>query len=221
MSNVTWAVLTSGGKDSILALQKALDAGMDVSYMVTVVPENPDSYMFHSANLAAVPVIAERCGLTYVGVSTPGEKEEELLDLETSLAGLPIEGVIVGAIESEYQRSRVEAMCKRLGLAMFAPLWHMDPLVLLHEVAERMDVRIVVSAADGLGENVLGKRIDSDLIDLLCKISVKRRIHIAGEGGEYESLTLDAPCFSSPVQCEGWRTEFSCGRGIAVIERFW
>ncbi|MDR0981381.1 MAG: diphthine--ammonia ligase [Methanocalculaceae archaeon] len=218
---MTWAALTSGGKDSILALQKALDAGMDVSYMVTVVPQNPDSYMFHSANLAAVPVIAGRCGMIYVGIPTLGEKEDELQDLETGLAALPIKGVIAGAIESEYQRSRISALCERLGLALFAPLWYMDPLALLHEVAERMDVRIVVTAADGLGENVLGKRIDADLIDLLCRISVKRRIHIAGEGGEYESLTLDAPCFSSPVQCEGWHTEFSCGRGVAVIDRFW
>lgn len=218
---MTWAALTSGGKDSILALQKALDAGMDVSYMVTVVPDNPDSYMFHSANLAAVPVIAERCGMTYVGIPTPGEKEEELRDLEKGLAALPIEGVIAGAIESEYQRFRIAALCERLGIAMFAPLWHMDPLALLHEVAERMDVRIVVTAADGLGENVLGKRIDADMINLLCRISAKRRIHIAGEGGEYESLTLDAPCFSSPVRCEGWHTEFSCGRGVAAIERFW
>lgn len=218
---MTWAALTSGGKDSILALQKALDAGMDVSYMVTVVPENPDSYMFHAANLAAVPVIAERCGMTYVGIPTPGEKEEELRDLERGLAALPIEGVIAGAIESEYQRSRIAALCDRLGIQLFAPLWQMDPLALLREVAERMDVRIVVTAADGLGENVLGKRIDADLIDLLCRISVKRRIHIAGEGGEYESLTLDAPCFSAPVQSDGWHTEFSCGRGVVVIEKFW
>lgn len=218
---MTWAALTSGGKDSILALQKALDAGMDVSYMVTVVPQNPDSYMFHSANLAAVPVIAGRCGMTYVGIPTPGEKEDELRDLETGLAALPIEGVIAGAIESEYQRSRIAALCKRLGIVLFAPLWHMEPLTLLHEVAERMDVRIVVTAADGLGENVLGKRLDADMIELLCRISAKRRIHIAGEGGEYESLTLEAPCFFSPVQCEGWHTEFSCGRGVAVIDRFW
>ena len=218
---MTWAALTSGGKDSILALQKALDAGMDVSYMVTVVPDNPDSYMFHSANLAAVPVIAERCDLTYVGIPTNGEKEAELLDLENGLRSLPIEGVIVGAIESEYQRSRVAALCDRLGLAMCAPLWHMDPLVLLHEVAERMDGRIVVPAVDGLEKNVLGKLIDADLSDLLCHISARRRINIAGEGGEYESLTLAAPCFSSPVECEGWSVAFSCGRGIAAIERFW
>ncbi|HJJ90621.1 MAG TPA: diphthine--ammonia ligase [Methanocorpusculum sp.] len=218
---MTWAALTSGGKDSILALQKAIDLGMNVSYMVTVVPQNLESYMFHSVNLAAVPIIAARCGMTYVKISTPGYKEEELCDLETGLSTLPIEGVIVGTIESEYQRSRIATLCERLGLAMFAPLWHMDPVLLLHEVAEKMDVRIVVTAADGLGENILGRRLDSDMIDLLCRISLKRRIHVAGEGGEYESLTLNAPCFSLPVRCDGWHTEFSCGRGVATIERFW
>jgi ABC transporter with metal-binding/Fe-S-binding domain ATP-binding protein len=218
---MTWAALTSGGKDSILALQRALDAGMDVSYMVTVVPENPDSYMFHSTNLAAVPVIAKRCDMTYVGIPTLGEKDYELKDLERGLSTLPIEGVIVGSIASNYQHSRITALCEQLEIVLFAPLWRMDPLTLLHEVAERMDVRIVVTAADGLGENVLGKRIDFALIDLLCKISAKRRIHIAGEGGEYESLTLNAPCFSSPIQCERWTMEFSCNRGVAMIERFW
>jgi len=177
--------------------------------------------MFHSANLAAVPVIAERCDMTYVGIPTPGEKDDELRDLKTGLAALPIDGVIAGTIESEYQRSRIATLCERLGLVMFAPLWHMDPLALLHEVAERMDARVVVTAAEGLGENVLGKRLDANMIELLCRISAKRRIHIAGEGGEYESLTLDAPCFSSPVRCKGGYTEFSCGRGVVTIERFW
>lgn len=219
--SMTWAALTSGGKDSILALQKALDNGHNVSHMITVVPKNPDSYMFHSANLHAVPVIAERCGLVYVGIPTDGEKEAELLDLKAGLAALPIDGVIVGAIESEYQRSRVAALCDELGLALYAPLWRMDPLALLREVAERMDVRIVVTAADGLGDNILGKRIDAGLIELLCRIAEKRRVHIAGEGGEYESLTLDAPCFSSPVQYDGCSVTFSCGRGVVNIDRFW
>lgn len=218
---MTWAALTSGGKDSILALQKALDNGLNVSHMVTVVPKNPDSYMFHAANLNAVPVIAERCGLVYVGIPTDGEKEAELLDLKDGLAALDFEGVIVGAIESEYQRSRVAALCDELGLSLYVPLWQMDPLTLLREVSEKMDVRIVVTAAAGLGDNILGKRIDTDLIELLCKLSAKHRVHLAGEGGEYESLTLDAPCFSSPVQYDGCSVTFSCGRGVVNINRFW
>ncbi|HJJ78294.1 MAG TPA: ATP-binding protein, partial [Methanocorpusculum sp.] len=54
------AALTSGGKDSILAIQKAIDEGHTVTHMITVVPENKESYMFHSANLSAVRIMAEK-----------------------------------------------------------------------------------------------------------------------------------------------------------------
>ncbi|MDD1696517.1 MAG: ATP-binding protein, partial [Methanoregula sp.] len=56
---MSWAALTSGGKDSILSIQKALDSGKDVEYIVTARPKNQNSYMFHSANLDAVAAIAK------------------------------------------------------------------------------------------------------------------------------------------------------------------
>jgi len=58
---MSWAALTSGGKDSILSCQKAIDSGKIVKYMVTARPKNRESSMFHSANLDAVPVIARVC----------------------------------------------------------------------------------------------------------------------------------------------------------------
>lgn len=218
---MSWAALTSGGKDSILAVQKAIDAGMQVSHFVTVVPENTESYMFHAANLAAVPVMANRCGAEYVEIRSAGVKEQEVADMEKGLAELGVEGIIVGAIESEYQRSRVAAVCDRLGLKLFAPLWKVDPLTLMHEVASRLDAVIVVCAADGLGENVLGKKIDEKLIGVLLSVQKIRRIHLAGEGGEYESLVLNAPCFSAPVHCSEMKSSYEGLRGEVVIDRFW
>lgn len=218
---MSWAALTSGGKDSILAMQKALDSGIEISHMVTVVPKNKESYMFHSANLNAVPVMAERAGVEYVEIESDGVKEKEIDDMKEGLKSLDIDGVTVGAIESEYQRSRVDAVCKSLGIQMFAPLWKMNPLNVLKEVASRMDARIVVCAADGLGENVLGKKIDDALISELLKVNAKRRIHIAGEGGEYESLVINAPCFSSPLNFSEMKFEYEGLLGKAVIERFW
>jgi diphthamide synthase (EF-2-diphthine--ammonia ligase) len=54
------AVFTSRGKDPILPVRKALDLGMNVRYLVTLRPENRDSYMFHSSNPGAVASIALR-----------------------------------------------------------------------------------------------------------------------------------------------------------------
>ncbi len=196
---MTWAALTSGGKDSILSCQKAIDSGKIVRYMVTARPKNHDSYMFHSANLDAVPVIARVAGMEYVEVETQGDKEEELQDLEEGLAALDIEGVIAGAVASRYQAERIRGIADRLGLALFIPLWHLDPEILLYEVAQRLDAMIVVTAAEGLDAGFLGARFDKDLIRRLKRVGATHRIHLAGEGGEYESLALNAPFYSRPV----------------------
>ncbi|MDO9325033.1 MAG: diphthine--ammonia ligase [Methanoregula sp.] len=196
---MSWAALTSGGKDSILSIQKAIDSGKDVQYMVTARPKNRDSYMFHSANLDAVPVIARVAGMEYVEIETHGRKEEELADLEAGLAALDIKGVIAGAVASEYQAQRVKTITDKLGVDLFTPLWHMDTELLVQEVAERMDAMIVVTAAEGLDESFLGAHFNGDLIGRLKRVAAARRINLAGEGGEYESLTLNAPFFSRPI----------------------
>jgi ABC transporter with metal-binding/Fe-S-binding domain ATP-binding protein len=196
---MSWAALTSGGKDSILSCQKAIDSGKDVRFLVTARPKNPDSYMFHSANLDAVPVIAKVADMEYVEIITHGRKEEELADLEAGLGALDVEGVIAGAVASEYQADRVRAITDRLGLSLYTPLWHMDTERLVREVAERMDARIVVTAAEGLDVSFLGARFDDTLIERLKKVAKAHRINLAGEGGEYESLTLNAPFYSRPI----------------------
>jgi ABC transporter with metal-binding/Fe-S-binding domain ATP-binding protein len=196
---MSWAALTSGGKDSILSCQKAIDSGKEVRYMVTARPDNRDSYMFHSANLDAVPVIARVADMEYVEIETHGRKEEELADLEAGLAALDIVGVIAGAVASEYQAVRVKTITDNLGLELFTPLWHMDTELLLQEVAARMDAMIIVTAAEGLDESFLGAHFNADLITRLKRVAASRRINLAGEGGEYESLTLNAPFFSRPI----------------------
>jgi ABC transporter with metal-binding/Fe-S-binding domain ATP-binding protein len=196
---MSWAALTSGGKDSILSIQKALDGGKDVEYIVTARPKNRDSYMFHSANLDAVAAIAKVAGMKYHEILTHGQKEEELSDLESGLASLDVEGVIAGAVASVYQAERVKAITDRLGIMLFTPLWHMDTEMLLREVAQRLDSMIVVTAAEGLDEQFLGAHFDDELIRRLQRVAAVHRINLAGEGGEYETLTLNAPFYSRPI----------------------
>ena len=51
------ACLFSGGKDSVFALYKAVQAGHKVSCLITIKPKRNDSYMFHLPNIefAEVP----------------------------------------------------------------------------------------------------------------------------------------------------------------------
>jgi len=215
-----WAALTSGGKDSILACQKAIDTGKEVEFLVTVRPENRDSYMFHSANLDAVPVIARHAGMKYVEIRTHGRKEEELSDLEHGLTCLPVDGIVVGAIASAYQHERVAVIAKNLSLEVFAPLWHQDEEAILTEVADRMHAILVVTAAEGLDAGFLGARIDKDLIANLKNVAARHRINIAGEGGEYESLALYAPFYGEPVTFAHAEIHTSADRSELVLGGF-
>jgi predicted ATP pyrophosphatase (TIGR00289 family) len=174
--------------------------------------------MFHSANLDAVAAIAKVAGMKYHEILTHGQKEKELSDLETGLASLDVEGVIAGAVASVYQAERVKAITDRLGIMLFTPLWHMDTEMLLREVAQRLDSMIVVTAAEGLDEQFLGAHFDDELIQRLQRVAAVHRINLAGEGGEYETLTLNAPFYSRPITyTSSWivslpdRHEMICG----------
>lgn len=216
-----YAALTSGGKDSVLAIQLALDEGLDVGYIVCVRPENPDSYMFHSSNLDAVRLIAERGGMEYVEIRTHGRKEEELIDLKSGLSALRINGIIAGAIESAYQYERVGAIARSLNLHLFSPLWQKDPGWIMDEVVRRLDAIIVVCAADGLTDEMLGVHIDADLVKRLTQLSRRNRIHIAGEGGEYETLAINAPFYSAPIRWSEENRRINAGRSELILNGLW
>lgn len=193
------AALVSGGKDSSFAIYRALKEGHIVTDLVTIVPANEDSYMFHSANIHLTGLISEACGIPLTSVASSGEKEKELDDLKEALSRVTVDGVAVGAIASEYQASRVQQICDELGLSMYAPLWHNDPESLLREMTGLMDIRIVKVAAGGMDGSWLGRRFDEKLISDLLALNRKYRVHIAGEGGEYETLVLDAPYYKKRI----------------------
>jgi diphthine-ammonia ligase len=188
------AALVSGGKDSLLALHKASESH-EIACLITAFSDNPDSYMFHTDAVTLVRLQAESMGLPLITFSTKGVKEEELTDLKKALTkavkDFGVKGVVSGAIDSNYQKSRIDALCKDLGLVSIAPLWHQDPLLLLEEVVKRFEAVIVKVAAEGLDDSWLGRRIDKAFI----KDVLKLRVHPMGEGGEYESLVLNAPLF--------------------------
>jgi len=54
-------------------------------------------------------------------------------------------------------------------------------------------------AANGLDKSWLGRRIDEVAAVELAKLSEKYGINVCGEGGEYESLVVDAPWFKEKL----------------------
>ena len=194
------AALFSGGKDSTLAARLAEEDGHQVPILVTMRSGNPDSYMFHTVNVDAAGLQAEAWSKQWVQAWTAGEKEKELDDLKATLEGLPIEGVVSGAIASSYQRDRVERICGELGLTHLSPLWGLSREELLRTVLSRgMRAIFTVVAAQGLDESWLGEELDEAAVRRLLKLNAEYGVDPCGEGGEYETLVLDAPWFRKKI----------------------
>jgi ABC transporter with metal-binding/Fe-S-binding domain ATP-binding protein len=219
-----WASLFSGGKDSSWALYRALEGGLNVTRLVTVHPGD-DSYMYHVpatelAGLAAEsvgidPIEVEPDGLgTGVATDSGARGDAELEPLEAALRELsPLTGVTAGAVESEFQTSRIEAMCERLGIDLYAPLWQRDPVTLAEEMLDAgFEILIVQVAAAGLDESWLGRRLDADALADLVALNERYGVHPLGEGGEFETLVTDGPHMTRPIELE-WERVWEGSRG--------
>jgi ABC transporter with metal-binding/Fe-S-binding domain ATP-binding protein len=214
-------VLFSGGKDSCLALHMAAETD-HVACLITVVPENPESYFFHTPNLHLTELQAQAMSLPLVLRTSPGVKEEEIEDLaaaiEEAVEVHKIEGIVTGAVESVYQATRVQRVCDRLDLWCFNPLWQLDQLALLRELMDR-GFRVMVTGvfAPPLDEGWLGRVIDEGTVEELERLWRTHGINPAGEGGELETTVLDAPMFNGPIEVRSRSVEFGRDSGVLHI----
>jgi len=214
--------LVSGGKDSLFALQKEVQAGHTLLCIANLYPvetDELDSYMYQSVGHEVIGLIAEALEVpiyrrailgkplvTEIGYDgqegqQKGDEVEDLFELlkEIKEAHPEAEAVVSGAINSTYQKNRVENVCERLGLQSLAPLWEHDPVDLLQSmIASGMHAILIKVASYGLGKNDCGKSL-SEMEAKLLKYQNELGIHCCGEGGEFESLTLDSPLYKKRI----------------------
>ena len=202
--------LISGAKDSLYAAYAA-SKKHELACLITLIPEKEDSWMFHFPNIHLVPKQAELMDIPLVSIQTSGEKEKELIDLKEAIRiakdKYKIEGVVSGAIESNYQKSRIDRICKELELESITPLWQTDAEKYMQRlILDGFEVIIIAIAAEGFDKGWLGRKIDRNCIDDLKKLNEKYKIHLAGEGGEYETFVLDCPLFKKKIKVVSFET---------------
>lgn len=216
------AALISGGKDSIFALYTMKRKGHEINYVLTMIPKAKDSYMFHHPNIRLTALQAELMAIPQILGETEGEKEKELADLEALISKVKgkADGIVTGALYSNYQKERVDAIAKKLGLKSEAPLWHIDLERYWNTLLKTgFEVIITAVAAEGLDERWLGRKIDEKAVRELAEISKKNRINIAGEGGEFETFVLNCPLFSKKIEILEAHKEWMGDSGVYVIEK--
>jgi len=200
-------ILFSGGKDSVIAAYLAKKCGNEITCLITIVSENPDSYMFHTPSISKVKKQAEVMKVPLIIQKTKGEKEEELKDLENVIKNAKkkfgIQAIVTGSIESAYQASRVQKICDKLKLDCFNPLWQKDQFELLNDLIEN-NFKIIITGvfAFPLDKKWLGREINPKFINDVKILVDKYKINPGGEGGEFESFVLDCPLFTRELKIE-------------------
>ncbi|CAG8498267.1 10710_t:CDS:10 [Ambispora leptoticha] len=221
--------LISGGKDSCFNMLHCVANGHEIVALANLKPpdnkdkDELDSYLYQTVGHDAIQYYADCMNLPlyrreilgapliidsdYCSI-TSGDETEDLYELLNDIKEKhnDIQGVSVGAILSNYQRVRVENVCNRLGLISLAYLWRRDQKELLKEMIEaRVDAILIKVAAIGLKPLHLGKSI-SEMYQHLCYLNEKYDVHVCGEGGEYETFTLNCPLFSKRIVVEETET---------------
>lgn len=214
-----FVALVSGGKDSCYALHRIADDGHQLVALANLVPPidaEMDSYMYQTVGQRVVPTYAEALGVPCFQRTISGRPINQAMEYEQAHVGDEVEdlyellkqvqsehsfeAVSCGAIHSNYQRVRAENVCARLGLKLLSPLWGRDQSELLQEMIDYPIDAILIKVA-GMGlvpDKHLGQSLPQ-MIEHLDKLHARFGFNVCGEGGEYESLTLDAPLFKKKL----------------------
>ncbi|KAL0101093.1 hypothetical protein PUN28_018744 [Cardiocondyla obscurior] len=227
--------LISGGKDSCFNMMQCVAAGHEIVALANLYPvekDDLDSFMFQTVGHQGVKYIAQAVGLPIYRYPTFGKanvqekyyyptESDEVEDLFKLLSTVKerenIEAVSSGAILSDYQRNRVENVCNRLGLISLSYLWRRDQDELLDEMIQSSVNAILIKvAALGLEIKHLGKSI-SEMQPHLVKIKEKYGVNSCGEGGEYETFTLDCPLFAKSIVIDEYESIVNSRDNVAPV----
>ena len=213
------ASLYSGGKDSSFSLYVAEQSGHEVPYLVNIVPQDRASWIFHTPNLNVVPTLAEAMGKELILGRSTGEEDSDMEGLRRALEGLDIDGVVTGAVWSDYQWDRMNLVCGDLGLKVISPMWRKDQDMLMEQIIDSGIRAVIVGCyAEGFDESWLGRPIDRETLEELKALRLKYGISIMGEGGEYESMTLYIPGFTHAFEITEAEKEWKRNDGTLRVK---
>lgn len=215
------AILYSGGKDSNFALLTALRNGWDVKALISVKPKNEEAYLYHYATAELTRLQAESIGVRHFLLECNEigpEKEAAILD--KILSKLDIEAIVLGGVGlQQTQINSVGKVAAKHGIKTITPNSNMTSEELLRaEIGSGMDIRIVNVAADGLGPEWLGKKLDSSSFGEFKQLSDKFGFELLGEGGMYDSFVADAPFFKKRVELKNFKKVWDSKTNSGFLE---
>ena len=241
------AVLFSGGKDSVLALQESLRKH-EVRYIVSFFSDKPEPYMYNYASMSVAIMQSLSLGLKLVTKKVEAGKEQEQISRTLESLQKDVEGIVVGVPLVKKQKdmlaravSRAQDAVRQVQeLLVLARLRTLSPSLRSWKVLDFRELLDGVRAAvaDRAEEKHLrlefetpdhpawveGSRDDlfdavMNLVENALKYTEQRTQPEAGSGGVVTVVLRPAACPDPGRMDEGWEMTVSdTGIGIPQAE---
>ncbi|MES1176624.1 MAG: diphthine--ammonia ligase [Myxococcales bacterium] len=189
----------SGGKDSMLALHRALESGYEVAALLAMVDESGERSRSHGLPPHLIRRQAEALGIPLVvRHASWATYEAEFIAATTELAAQGIHYGLFGDIDLEPHRVWEEKVCGAAGIEAVLPLWQEPRRRLVDEfLALEYRARVVCTNARWLNGSFCGRSFDAAFLGDLPK-----DVDACGENGEFHTFVFDGPRFQRPVAHE-------------------
>ncbi|MGE5626664.1 MAG: diphthine--ammonia ligase [Solirubrobacterales bacterium] len=187
----------SGGKDSILAICRAINLGMEPVSLINTYNDDRECSWFHgipedllkevSASLNIPIKLIKTTGLDYAA-----NFEKELKAQKEKGAEVCVFGDIDLAEHLEWCTAR----CNAVGLEAFFPLWQEERKNLVEEFIKRgFTANITIVDTERLSEKHLGMKLSAETVASI----IAEGADPCGENGEYHTFVSNGPLFGTPV----------------------
>ena len=190
----------SGGKDSCLALYRALQAGEELDCLVTMFTEGGERSRSHGLSRSVLEGHAAALGVPLlISAATWADYEAGFVDLLKRAAARGVTSAVFGDIDIERHREWEENVCRQAGIEAQLPLWQTDRMALLEAWwGAGFEATIVVAREGVVDRKYLGRVLDREVAEELTAAGVDA----CGENGEFHTVVTGGPIFQRPIRIE-------------------
>jgi uncharacterized protein (TIGR00290 family) len=192
----------SGGKDSILAIYRAIKLGMKPVSLIITYNIDMERSWFHGIPNDLLKDVSVSLDIPIKLIKTSGKDyaanfEKELIAQKENGA----EVCVFGDIDLEEHLQWCTARCDAVGIEAFFPLWQEERKALVDEfIEDGFTANIIVVDTNRLSEKHLGMKLSPMTVSSIAAEGADA----CGENGEYHTFVSDGPLFKTPVSfCYG------------------
>lgn len=187
----------SGGKDSILAIYRAIKLGMEPISLIITYNIDMERSWFHGVPEDLLNEVSASLNIPIKLIKTSGK--DYVANFEKELRAQKENGAeicVFGDIDIEEHLKWCTDRCDAAGMEAFFPLWQEERKALVDEFIENgFTANIIVVDTDRLSEKHLGMTLSPETISSI----VSEGADACGENGEYHTFVSDGPLFRKPV----------------------